>query len=201
MIEFEEKLPALNIIVSAVTTSPKTNTEFINMTFMVDSPKFKDLYLEFSDIDLNEVFKNEMLKDAYEKGQLSNYTKIDKTLDDYNLRLIKDDTVIQVQRIRDYFEGLSEYADKLVFWIDEITLWSQLIELVYGGSSDNTYEFPSYIDFQPIDVKSVVRMSSIKDGDYSYAEELMGTNESMTDSSLSIASLLLSFIKKAKILD
>jgi hypothetical protein len=108
-------LPALNIIVSAVTTSPKTNTEFINMTFMVDSPKFKDLYLEFSDIDLNEVFKNEMLKDAYEKGQLSEYTKIDKTLDDYNLRLIKDDTVIQVQRIRDYFEGLSEYADKLVF--------------------------------------------------------------------------------------
>ncbi|WRM43490.1 hypothetical protein [Staphylococcus phage LY01] len=196
----EEKLPALNIIVSAVTTTPKTNTEFINMTFMVDNPKFKDMYLEFSDIDLSEVFKNEILKEAYENGQLSEYTKIDQTLDNYNIRMIKDDTVIQIQRIRDYFEELSEYADKLVFWIDEITLWSQLIELVYGGSSDNTYELPSYIDFQPIDIKSVVRMSAIRDDDYSYAEELMGTSESLTDSSLSISSFLLTFIKNAGIL-
>ncbi|BDE75626.1 hypothetical protein UFVDC4_00055 [Staphylococcus phage vB_SauM-UFV_DC4] len=196
----EEKLPALNIIASAVTTTPKTNTEFINMTFMVDNPKFKDMYLEFSDIDLSEVFKNEMLKEAYENGQLAEYTKIDQTLDNYNIRMIKDDTVIQIQRIRDYFEELSEYADKLIFWVDEITLWSQLIELVYGGSSDNTYELPSYIDFQPIDIKSVVRMSAIRDNDYSYAEELMGTSESLTDSSLSISSFLLTFIKNAGIL-
>lgn len=196
----EEKLPALNIIASAVTTTPKTNTEFINMTFMVDNPKFKDMYLEFSDIDLSEVFKNEMLKEAYENGQLAEYTKIDQTLDNYNIRMIKDDTVVQIQRIRDYFEELSEYADKLIFWVDEITLWSQLIELVYGGSSDNTYELPSYIDFQPIDIKSVVRMSAIRDDDYSYAEELMGTSESLTDSSLSISSFLLTFIKNAGIL-
>lgn len=196
----EEKLPALNIIAAAVTTTPKTNTEFINMTFMVDNPKFKDMYLEFSDIDLSEVFKNEMLKEAYENGQLAEYTKIDQTLDNYNIRMIKDDTVIQIQRIRDYFEELSEYADKLIFWVDEITLWSQLIELVYGGSSDNTYELPSYIDFQPIDIKSVVRMSAIRDDDYSYAEELMGTSESLTDSSLSISSFLLTFIKNAGIL-
>ncbi|QDJ97859.1 hypothetical protein PALS2_234 [Staphylococcus phage PALS_2] len=196
----EEKLPALNIIASAVTTTPKTNTEFINMTFMVDNPKFKDMYLEFSDIDLSEVFKNEMLKEAYENGQLAEYTKIDQTLDNYNIRMIKDDTVIQIQRIRDYFEELSEYADKLIFWVDEITLWSQLIELVYGGSSDNTYQLPSYIDFQPIDIKSVVRMSAIRDNDYSYAEELMGTSESLTDSSLSISSFLLTFIKNAGIL-
>ncbi|QPI17124.1 hypothetical protein [Staphylococcus phage vB_StaM_SA1] len=196
----EEILPALNIVVSAVTTSPKTNTEFINMTFIVDNPKFKDLYLEFSDIDLSEVFKNEMLKEAYEKGQLSEYTKIDQTLDNYNIRMVKDDTVIQIQRIRDYLEGLSEHAEKLVFWVDEITLWSQLIELIYGGLSDNTYELPSYIDFQPIDIKSVVRMSAIRDDDYAYAEELMGTSESLTDSSLSISSFLLSFIKNAGIL-
>ncbi|QQM14681.1 hypothetical protein CPT_MarsHill_147 [Staphylococcus phage MarsHill] len=196
----EEKLPALNIIASAVTTTPKTNTEFINMTFMVDNPKFKSMYLEFSDIDLSEVFKNEMLKEAYENGQLAEYTKIDQTLDSYNIRMIKDDTVVQIQRIRDYFEELSEYADKLIFWVDEITLWSQLIELVYGGSSDNTYELPSYIDFQPIDIKSVVRMSAIRDDDYSYAEELMGTSESLTDSSLSISSFLLTFIKNAGIL-
>ncbi|QQO92799.1 hypothetical protein CPT_Madawaska_147 [Staphylococcus phage Madawaska] len=196
----EEKLPALNIIASAVTTTPKTNTEFINITFMVDNPKFKSMYLEFSDIDLSEVFKNEMLKEAYENGQLAEYTKIDQTLDSYNIRMIKDDTVVQIQRIRDYFEELSEYADKLIFWVDEITLWSQLIELVYGGSSDNTYELPSYIDFQPIDIKSVVRMSAIRDDDYSYAEELMGTSESLTDSSLSISSFLLTFIKNAGIL-
>lgn len=196
-----EKKEAVNVIISAVTTTPKTDTEFINMTFLVDDPKIKDLYLEFSDIDLENVFKNEILKEAYENGQLSEYTKIDQTLENYNIRMIKDDTVIQIQRIRDYLQEISEYADKIVFWLDEVTLWNQFIELVYGGKSDGTYELPHYIDFQPIDIKSVIRMSAIKDGNYSYAEELMGTNQALTDSSLSLASYLLSFIKKAKIIN
>lgn len=195
------KEEAVNVIVSAVTVSPKTETEFLNMTFLVEDPKIQNLYLEFSDIDLEYVLNNEILKEAYEKGQLAKYTKIDTTLEDYNIRMIKDDTVIQIQRIRDYLEKISEKYEKIIFWIDEVTLWSQLIELLYGGSHDNSYELPYYIDFQPIDIKSVVRMTSIKEGNYEYAEEIMSTNQALTDSSLSIASFLESFIKKVGIIN
>lgn len=180
----------LNISVSAITLSPKTDTDYLNIALIPDS-KDQALYAEFTDIDFPKVLSDELFKELFEQQKFNDVSKIDQTIDSHNIRMIKDDRVKLVSTIQDYLYQLSSKYDKIVFWIDEITLWSQFIELIYGNESNN-YNLPDYIDFQPIDIKSLIRVSAFKDNVYDYAEELIGKDPDYFNNSLLNASLWLS---------
>lgn len=190
-------MEVINIVMSAVTTSIQTETDIINMCFIPDQKEFKTLYVETSDLDMEKIMRNENLEEAFSHNQLKSVIETNQIIEDMNVQMIKNTRVVIAQHIRNYLEEMSKKYDKIIFWVNEHTLWSQFLEFIYGSTKE-TIQIPEYIDFQPIDINSIIRISNFKNGNYDYGEDIMNMDESYTISSLQISSFLYFFLKEIK---
>src|SRR5699024_4592973 len=194
----------INVVVTATRTRPGIDSKFLNMTFMTNESDVKDLYVEFTDVDISEALDTEFGKDAYNALKYKQHDEIDLTIEEYNLRSVKKHNRELYHIVRDHLASIVEDNNaQLLMWVNDITIWEKFLLEFFEINTEGLIEFPIHdISLTPIDVGTLFRLPYIrKESEHKTiqdANEIMGITDNMTVNSLSEAAFITNLLKSHK---
>lgn len=150
----------MNVFISTVTTGSTSDSIILNLSLsptiasLEEDPK--DLYIERTDIDINEL-KYDIDKDSFNRMTFNSFISVDEESDD--IKYYKDHDNDIVNKVHTYLRELSEtYDARIKFWVGNPLDWGYFTSLIFP-SKENSLYIPTFIDPYPMDIYTFTQVS------------------------------------------
>lgn len=148
-------MPRENVFLSVMASGSMGYDEIMNFALKCND---KMLYVERTDFDLRLVNRNEdntrIMDNEYYVSSNSIYNEFPTSKDDTILSMKDNDDKVAMET-KAWLHNLTDNGNnQLYIWIDNPTVWSKFISLIFPNAND-IVEIPEYIIPYPMDLNSI----------------------------------------------